>query len=104
MHSNSLKSKQTQASPYSRAFAGATLLPALLVTVLSSALLLGCGQGADAQVGQVISQSLPAESYQQRGETIEIPNQFAYVTKLFSMLQLLTNNRSRLFVLTQTGG
>lgn len=43
------------------------------------------------------------QAYKQRGDTIEIPNQFAYVTKLFTMLQLVTNNRSRLFVLTQTG-
>ncbi len=49
MYSNSLNSKQTHVSPYSRAFAGATFLPALLVTVLSTTLLLGCGSGADAQ-------------------------------------------------------
>lgn len=42
------------------------------------------------------------DAYKKKGETIEIPNQNGFVVKLFSMLQLVTNNRSRLFVLTET--
>ena len=42
------------------------------------------------------------DAYKLKGDTIEIPNQNGYVVKLFSMLQLVTNNRSRLFVLEET--
>ena len=41
------------------------------------------------------------EAYQEKGETIEIPNANGFVCKLFSMLQATTNNKSRLAVLTQ---
>jgi len=78
MHSNSLKSKQTQASSYSRAFAGATLLPALLVTVLSSALLLGCGQGADAQApdGQGAGQAAPVPVVEVKTQQLELTYEY----------------------------
>ncbi|MEH6998858.1 MAG: efflux RND transporter periplasmic adaptor subunit [Limnobacter sp.] len=78
MHSNSLKSKQTQASPYSRAFAGATLLPALLVTVLSSALLLGCGQGADAQApgGPGAGQAAPVPVVEVKTQPLELTYEY----------------------------
>ncbi|WP_334118569.1 efflux RND transporter periplasmic adaptor subunit [Limnobacter sp.] len=84
MHSNSLNSQKTQASSYSRAFAGVTLLPALLVTVLSSALLLGCGQGADAQApggspggGQAVSVPVVEVKPEQLELTYEYPAQIA---------------------------
>jgi membrane fusion protein (multidrug efflux system) len=76
MHSNSLNSKQTQASPYSRAFAGATLLPALLVTVLSSALLLGCGQGADAQAPGGAGQAAPVPVVEVKTEALELTYEY----------------------------
>lgn len=37
------------------------------------------------------------EAFRQKGETVELPSQFAYVQKLFSMLQTVTTNKSRLF-------
>lgn len=76
MHSNSLNSKQTQASPYSRAFAGATLLPALLVTVLSSTLLLGCGQGADAQAPGGAGQAAPVPVVEVKTEALELTYEY----------------------------
>ncbi|MEQ9105987.1 MAG: efflux RND transporter periplasmic adaptor subunit [Limnobacter sp.] len=78
MHSNSLNSKQTQASSYSRAFAGVTLLPALLVTVLSSALLLGCGQGADAQApgGPGARQAAPVPVVEVKPEQLELTYEY----------------------------
>lgn len=41
------------------------------------------------------------EAFRQKGDTIEIPNANGYVVKLYSMLQTITDNKSRLFVLTQ---
>jgi hypothetical protein len=41
------------------------------------------------------------EAFRQKGETQEIQNAHGFVSKTFSMLQLLTNNKSRLFVLRQ---
>lgn len=41
------------------------------------------------------------EAFRQKGDTIEIPNANGYVCKMFSMLQTITDNKSRLFVLTQ---
>ena len=78
MHSNSLNSKQNQASSYGRAFAGATLLPALLVTVLSSALLLGCGQGADAQApgGPGARQAAPVPVVEVKPEQLELTYEY----------------------------
>lgn len=40
------------------------------------------------------------EAFRQKGETMEIPNANGYVCKLYSMLQTVTDNKSRLFVLT----
>lgn len=51
MNSNSAKSPVSSQNSYSRGFAGATFIPALVVTLLSSALLLGCGAGADTGGG-----------------------------------------------------
>ncbi|HEX4918395.1 MAG TPA: efflux RND transporter periplasmic adaptor subunit [Limnobacter sp.] len=78
MHSKSLKSKSIQSSPYSQAFAGATLLPAVLVTLLSSALLLGCGQSADAQApsGSGGTQAAPVLVVEVKTE--ELPLQYEY--------------------------
>lgn len=78
MRSNSLNSKQTQASSYSRAFAGATLLPSLLVTVLSSVLLLGCGQGADAQApgGPGAGQAAPVPVVEVKTEQLELTYEY----------------------------
>jgi hypothetical protein len=39
------------------------------------------------------------EAFRQKGETVEIPNANGYVQKIFSMLQLVTDNKSRLAVL-----
>ncbi len=47
MNRNTAKTPVSSQNPYSRGFAGATFFPALVVTLLSSALLLGCGAGAD---------------------------------------------------------
>src|SRR5262245_2531995 len=41
------------------------------------------------------------EFFRDRGETQEIQNAHCYVSKLYSMLQFTTNNKSRGFVLTQ---
>lgn len=41
------------------------------------------------------------EAFRKKGDTIEIPNANGFVVKLFSMLQTITDNKSRLFVLTQ---
>ena len=51
MHSNSLNSKNTHVSSYTRGFARTTFLPGLLVSILTSVLLLGCGPGTNAQNG-----------------------------------------------------
>lgn len=40
------------------------------------------------------------EAYRQKGETIEIPSAQGFVTKLFSLLQFTTSNKSRGAVLT----
>jgi hypothetical protein len=42
------------------------------------------------------------DAYRKKGEVLEIPAQNAHVCKIFSMLQATTNNKSRVFVLTQT--
>lgn len=74
MYSNSLNSKQTQASPYSRSFVGVTFLPALLVTVLSTTLLLGCGSGADAQApgGPAGGQPAPVPVVEVKTEQLDL--------------------------------
>lgn len=74
MYSNSLNSKQTHASHYSRAFAGANFLPALLVTVLSTALLVGCGSGADAQApgGPAGGQPAPVPVVEVKTEQLDL--------------------------------
>ncbi|MCZ8016107.1 MAG: efflux RND transporter periplasmic adaptor subunit [Limnobacter sp.] len=74
MYSNSLNSKQTQASPYSRSFAGVTFFPALLVTVLSTTLLLGCGSGADAQApgGPAGGQPAPVPVVEVKTEQLDL--------------------------------
>jgi hypothetical protein len=41
------------------------------------------------------------DAFKSKGDTIEIPNAHGYVCKMFSMLQTVVDNRSRLFVLTQ---
>jgi hypothetical protein len=41
------------------------------------------------------------EFFREKGETQEIQNAHGYVSKMYSMLQLTTNNKSRGFVLTQ---
>lgn len=41
------------------------------------------------------------DAFREKGDTIEIPNANGYVVKLYSMLQTTTDNKSRLFVLTQ---
>lgn len=41
------------------------------------------------------------EAYRDKGETMEIPNANGYTFKLYSMLQLTTNNKSRLAVIDQ---
>jgi hypothetical protein len=41
------------------------------------------------------------DAFKSKGDTIEIPNANGYVCKIFSMLQTVVDNRSRLFVLTQ---
>ncbi len=41
------------------------------------------------------------QAYKTRGETYELEGQFANATKMFTMLQFVTNNRSRQFVLAQ---
>jgi hypothetical protein len=41
------------------------------------------------------------EAYRQKGETIEIPSAQGFVTKLFSLLQFTTSNKSRGAVLTK---
>lgn len=77
MHSNSLNSKQTQASSYSHAFAGVTLLPALLVTILSSALLLGCGQGAaQPPGGPGAGQTTPVPVVEVKPEQLELTYEY----------------------------
>jgi hypothetical protein len=43
------------------------------------------------------------EAFRQKGETQEIQNAHGYVVKLFSMLQAITDNKSRLFVLRNAG-
>lgn len=48
-----------------------------------------------------ISLKASKEMYRDRGETMEIQNAPGYVSHIYSMLQLTTNNKSRLFVLTQ---
>lgn len=40
------------------------------------------------------------EAFRQKGDTLEIPNANGFVCKIYSMLQMTTNNKSRLFVLT----
>ncbi len=47
MNRNTTQSANSYQNSYSRGFAGVTLIPALVVTLLSSVLLLGCGAGAD---------------------------------------------------------
>lgn len=42
-----------------------------------------------------------SSAFKTRGETYELETQFANSTKMFTMLQAVTNNRSRQFVLTQ---
>ncbi|WP_370263662.1 efflux RND transporter periplasmic adaptor subunit [Limnobacter sp.] len=69
MHTNALKIKQNL-SPYARGFAGATLWPAVLVTLLSSALLLGCGQQGSAQ-----AQSAPGEQQAAPVPVVEVKPQ-----------------------------
>ncbi len=41
------------------------------------------------------------EAFRTKGDTIELPTANGYTVKLFSMLQLVTDNKSRLAVLTQ---
>jgi len=41
--------------------------------------------------------------FRDKGATVEIPNMNGFVCKVYSMLQLTTNNKSRGFVLTQSG-
>ncbi|HEX4855854.1 MAG TPA: efflux RND transporter periplasmic adaptor subunit, partial [Limnobacter sp.] len=69
-----LKSIPNSASPYSRAFAGTTFWPALAVTVISSMLLLGCGQGADAQApdGPGAGQAAPVPVVEVKAEPLEL--------------------------------
>ena len=42
-----------------------------------------------------------SSAFKTRGETYELEQQFGNSTKMFTMLQAITNNRSRQFVLTQ---
>ncbi len=43
------------------------------------------------------------EAFRQKGDTIEIPNMNGYVFKIYSMLQSTTNNKSRLYVIDESG-
>lgn len=78
MHSNPLKSKQTQAYSRSNALAGATLLPALLVTLLSSALLLGCGKGGEAQPasGPAGGQAMPVPVVEVKPQALDLTYEY----------------------------
>lgn len=42
------------------------------------------------------------EAFRQKGDTVEIPNMNGFVFKIYSMLQTMTDNKSRLFVLDET--
>lgn len=53
---------------------------------------------------KAISLCISKEMFRSQGDTIEIPNAQAYVKKVFSLLQLVAKDRSRLFVLTQAQG
>ncbi len=48
-----------------------------------------------------LSLKVSKEMFRDRGETMELQNGHGYVSKLYSMLQATTNNKSRVFVLTQ---
>jgi hypothetical protein len=41
------------------------------------------------------------DAFRQKGDTIEIPQKNGYVVKIYSMLQTMTDNKSRLFVLNE---
>jgi hypothetical protein len=41
-------------------------------------------------------------AFRQLGDTIELPNANGYIRKVFTLLQTITNNKSRLAVLTET--
>jgi hypothetical protein len=58
--------------------------------------------GIPCRGGKSFKLNVSKEYFRDKGETMEIPNANGFVCKLYSMLQLTTNNKSRGFVLIES--